>query len=213
MSTKLAIFDFDGTLADTYPVFIDSINTLAVKHRFRQVDAVDVPKLRGLSAAQVLAELQLPLRRLPAVTVDFRGIMRERIGEIKPFPGVPNALRTLAEDPHVALAIATSNSADIVEAVLGSSLLGCFVAVECGASIFGKSRRLRRILASTRTSRDEAMYIGDEIRDAHAAKRVGIAFSAVAWGYTQSGALLGLNIARMFQTPGDLLDLSTRHAR
>ena len=35
---RLALFDFDGTLADSYPVFADSLNGLAARHGFRQTE-------------------------------------------------------------------------------------------------------------------------------------------------------------------------------
>ena len=49
-SYKLAIFDFDGTLADTFPWFCSVINDVAVRYRFRQIDPAETDALRGLSA-------------------------------------------------------------------------------------------------------------------------------------------------------------------
>ncbi|MNN76752.1 hypothetical protein D3C81_1931600 [compost metagenome] len=34
MKIKLPIVDFDGTIADTYPVLADSLNVLAARHGF-----------------------------------------------------------------------------------------------------------------------------------------------------------------------------------
>lgn len=207
MVTRLAIFDFDGTLADTYPISVDLLNELAVRHRFRQVADDETHTLRRMSAREVLAELQLPLWRVPAVLSDFRKIMRRRISEIQPFSGVVDTLQTMAADRRVALALATSNSVDNVKAVLGSSLLGRFSAVECGSTLFGKSHRLRRILKKMRIDRSEAIYIGDEIRDAEAAEQVGVKFGAVAWGYTDLEALARLNPSKIFRIPADMLHL------
>ncbi|WP_404842418.1 HAD hydrolase-like protein [Burkholderia vietnamiensis] len=53
MTLRLALFDFDGTLADSYPVFADSLNGLAARHGFRQTADGDQRKLRGLSASEV----------------------------------------------------------------------------------------------------------------------------------------------------------------
>jgi phosphoglycolate phosphatase len=206
-ATRLAIFDFDGTLADSFTVFAESVNALAVRHRFRQVEQHEVHTLRQLGATEVLEELHLPLWRVPAVLSDFRKVMRQRIDEIQPFPGVIDALQTMAAQGHVKLALATSNSISNVKAVLGSSVLDCFAAVECGSSLFGKPHRLRRILATTQIDNAKAIYIGDEIRDAVAAQRVGVSFGAVAWGYTDPQALARVNPARIFYVPSDLLRL------
>ena len=207
MPTKLVIFDFDGTLADTYPVFIDSINALAARHRFRQVTNHDEHALRQLSAIDILRELRLPLWRVPAVASDFRAIMRARIHEVQPFPDIVETLKTMA-DRRVALAVATSNSIDNVSAVVGSSLLRDLAALECGSPLFGKQHRLRRILQKTQVDGSEAIYVGDEIRDAEAARRAGMPFGAVAWGYTALDALLRHNPEEVFRTPAELLRLS-----
>jgi hypothetical protein len=47
---KLAIFDFDGTLSDSFPWFLRVVNSIADKHRFRRIEADDVEMLRGKSS-------------------------------------------------------------------------------------------------------------------------------------------------------------------
>lgn len=205
MTIKLVIFDFDGTIADTYPVFADSLNSLAIRHGFRQVAFDEQHKLRGMSATEVIRELQIPLWKVPMVLSDFRRIMRQRIDEIHPFAGIVNVLHAM--QGCVELAVATSNSIDNVTAVLGGSLINRFAVLECGSTMFGKSHRLRRILKKTRTDKSEAIYVGDEIRDAQAAEQVGVSFGAVAWGYTDIGALLRTNPTNVFTAPGELLGL------
>jgi phosphoglycolate phosphatase len=207
MTIKLAIFDFDGTLADTFPLFVESLNVLATRHSFRQVAHDEVNTLRGLSAREILRELRLPVWRVPKVLSDFRDIMQRRVGEIRPFAGINDALQTVA-DRNVILALATSNSFRNVEAVLGHALIQRFAAIECGSGLFGKARRLRRILQLTHTDRKDAIYIGDEIRDAHAARKIGIKFGAVAWGYTEFDALTSLRPDSTFNKPVDLFDLA-----
>jgi phosphoglycolate phosphatase len=205
---KLAIFDFDGTLANTFPLFVDTLGDLAIRHNFKMPLQTDVDKLRGSSAKDILRELQLPLWRVPKVLADFRDVMRERINEIRPFDGIIDALQTLA-DQKIMLAVATSNSLNNVETVLGPALISRFAAIECGATLFGKARRLRRVLHATHTEKVNAIYIGDEIRDADAARKIGIQFGAVAWGYTDLRAMLPLQPRVIFKTPQDLLTLAS----
>lgn len=40
---------------------------------------------------------------------------------------------------------------------------------------------------------EDRLAIGDEIRDAHAAQKTGMAFGAVAWGYTNPEAMRALS--------------------
>jgi phosphoglycolate phosphatase len=203
---KLAIFDFDGTLADTYPVFADSINALAVRHGFRQVTLEEQGRLRGLGIKDIMRELELPVWKLPAVVADFRKVMQRRIHEVRPFADVAAVLSEMLQT-GTQLAVATSNSSANVRAVLGEVLIGHFAAMECDASLFGKAQRLRRILKATQTDKADAIYIGDEIRDAEAAAAVGVAFGAVAWGYTHLDALLRMVPRRVFRVPVDMLQV------
>jgi phosphoglycolate phosphatase len=46
MRYRLAIFDFDGTLADSFPFFVSVFNELAMRHRFRSIDLAEVERLR-----------------------------------------------------------------------------------------------------------------------------------------------------------------------
>jgi phosphoglycolate phosphatase len=154
----------------------------------------------------VMRELELPLWKVPAVLADFRNVMQQRIDEIRPFSDMLEVLSQMLQ-AGVRLALATSNSRANVKAVLGEPLISRFVALECDSTVFGKARRLRRILKATRTDQAEAIYIGDEIRDAEAAAKVGVAFGAVAWGYTHLDALLKMNPGQVFRVPGDMLRL------
>jgi phosphoglycolate phosphatase len=207
MTTQLAVFDFDGTLADTWPVFTSSLGMLAAKHGFREVRHDETERLRRLSAVEILRELELPLWRVPAVLSDFRKIVQERVDEVQPFAGITEALHVLA-DRHTALAVATSNSVANVYAVLGRSLVSRFTAVQCGSPLLGKSRRLRQILKTAGIGHLDAIYIGDEIRDAQAAAEVGMRFGAVAWGYTDLSALVGFAPDEIFHTPADVAMLN-----
>jgi len=206
MTIKLVIFDFDGTLADSYAVFADSVNVLAERHGFRRVTLDESHSLRGMSASELLRELHLPPWKVPAVMADFRNILQQRIHDIHPFPGVVDVLLEML-DKRIQLALATSNTLRNVSVVLGDGLISRFAAVECGTSLFGKSHRLRRILKQRRTAKHEAIYVGDEIRDAEAAQEIGITFGAVAWGYTTPEALRRTNPGRFFRVPADMLKL------
>jgi phosphoglycolate phosphatase len=206
MSIKLCIFDFDGTLADTFPVLLSSLDALAKQHRFRQLPKELRAGLHKMSAMKVLRELDIPMWKAPGVLTDVRKIMQDRINEIRLFPGIFCVLETLRLR-KIGLAVVTSNSFENVRTILGDSLVTQLIAVECGSSLFGKAQRLRRVIKKSRVHRDSVLYIGDEIRDAEAADRVGVQFGAVSWGYTELVALMRTEPATFFRTPGDLLDL------
>jgi phosphoglycolate phosphatase len=174
MTYRLAIFDFDGTLADTFPFFLSVFNVIADKHGFRRIGADDADQLRHLGVREIMAHLGMPAWKLPLAS--------------KSFIGIPDTLRLLAAR-GVRLAVVTSNAEHNVRTVLGPELAGLVARYECGMSVFGKARRIRGVLRAEGMAPDAAIYIGDQTTDLEAARDAGVAFGAVHWGFATIEAL------------------------
>jgi phosphoglycolate phosphatase len=207
---KLIIFDFDGTLANTFRVFLDIFDDLANKYKFRLFERHNLEYLRGLDARQILKHHKVPFWRLPHLSQEFRRTMERRLPGVALFEGIDAVLRELSAAP-VQLGIASSNSYANVIQVLGAIHTSSFRYFECGVSLFGKTAKLRSILARSKCKPSETVLIGDEIRDAEAAAAAGIPFAAVAWGYNHLNALrshgASLAISRVEEIPSKLFDL------
>ncbi|HEY6554047.1 MAG TPA: HAD hydrolase-like protein [Vicinamibacteria bacterium] len=204
MRYRLAIFDFDGTLADSFSWFLGVMNRLADDHGFRRIEEHEIETLRGRTARQNFADFGVPAWKLPRVGRDFRRHMARDIALIALFPGGDRLLRGLAER-GIRTAIVTSNSADNVRRVLGPENSALIQHYACGVSIFGKRAKLRGVLRDSGIAAAEAICIGDEIRDQEAARAEGIAFGAVSWGYTNPEALLAYEPEEMFSTVDEIL--------
>ena len=202
----LAVFDFDGTLADSFPFFAGVHNALARKHGFAEVAAHELDALRGLPTRELAARSGLPAWKLPIVARDF--IAQMQAAEAVPlFDGVAESLHA-AHARGLRLALVTSNARANVERVLGAPLAGLFDPVDCGASMFGKATRLRRVLRRRSVPPARAIYIGDQTADAEAARAAGMDFGAVAWGYATAAALDATGPARRFMSPIDWVALA-----
>lgn len=202
----LVIFDFDGTLADSFPWFLDTINGVADEFGFRRFDVERLDEIRSLSARALMARSGLRWWRVPAVAQRMRALMSAQIERIALFDGVAELLAHLAQ-AGVHLALVTSNSRANVERVLGPALLAQFRDVRCGAALLGKRRKLRASLRACGIPAARALCVGDEIRDAEAARQAGIAFAGVAWGYTLPAALQPQTPLPLLQRPAALLAL------
>lgn len=189
MKYRLAIFDFDGTLADSFPFFISVFNDLAQRHGFMKIAPEAVASLRGHSPRQMMQHVGMPAWKLPFVARDFIALMRDNAGAIKPFEGVAGLLSGL-DQAGIATAIVSSNSRDNILAVLGAETTACVRHLECGMSIFGKTPRIRKILGVLALPASDAIYIGDQISDMEAARKTGVAFGAVPWGYGSIESLM-----------------------
>jgi phosphoglycolate phosphatase len=182
MKYRLAIFDFDGTLADSFPFFIRVFNQLAEQHGFKGIDPHLIPAYRHYSARQMMQEVGLPAWKLPLVGRSFISLMKQNAAGIRLFEQVDELLPHLVNQ-GVTLAIVSSNSYDNVGRILGPENARLIKQFECGMSIFGKPARIRKVLKKTGIAGHEAIYIGDQVTDLEAARQEKIAFGAVAWGY------------------------------
>jgi phosphoglycolate phosphatase len=203
MTYQLAIFDFDGTLADTFPFFLSVFNTIADRHGFRRIDVKKAGELRHHGMRQVMAHVGLPAWKLPAASRTFMAMMKENAASIALFDGVAEALRHLAEQ-GVLVAVVSSNSEHNVRTVLGPELAGLVVHFDCGMSVFGKASRIRAVLRRCDVAARDAIYIGDQGTDAEASRKAGVDFGAVHWGYATIEALRQHGCAHEFITPLEL---------
>ncbi|MEA2095932.1 MAG: HAD hydrolase-like protein, partial [Candidatus Cloacimonadota bacterium] len=67
-----------------------------------------------------------------------------------------------------------------------------------GVSVFGKDSKLKKVLKMSGIKKEDAIYIGDELRDIQASKKVGIPCGSVTWGVNDADALAALSPDEMF---------------
>jgi phosphoglycolate phosphatase len=203
MKWQLVIFDFDGTLGDTFPWFTRVLNQVADKYRFRRVTAEEVDTIRGYEGRRILKHLGVPVWKAPLIANHLRMLMTRDIREVELFDGVKDMLRRLA-DKGIALAVVSSNAPENIGYVLGQELATLFSHYECGVSMFGKERKLRSILKKSGYSAADAIYIGDEIRDLQSARKIGLDFGAVSWGYNRIDAIKTYQPDYIFKDVADI---------
>ncbi|HEY9854757.1 MAG TPA: HAD hydrolase-like protein, partial [Stenomitos sp.] len=131
MSYKLLIFDFDGTIADSFPWFVGIVNQVAEKYRFRRIDESEIESLRSFDARQLIQHLGIPFWKLPFIARHMKRQMAREIHQIALFEGIPALLRQLSER-GVQLAMVSSNSVENIRRVLGPEIAGLFRYYECG---------------------------------------------------------------------------------
>jgi phosphoglycolate phosphatase len=201
---KLIIFDFDGTLADSFGCVLRLFDVAALRHGLRRVDPGDVDSLLSKDPKDIMRHLGIPAWKLPLVVASMRREMRRDIDRVRLFPGVTTLLDGLWER-GVALALVTSNSHDNVRCVLGPEMTARFRFFDCGVAVLGKRARLRKIVARSGLAREEIFCIGDEIRDLEAARKERLAFGAVSWGFAKPDLLAASGPDVLFMTPEEIM--------
>ena len=188
MPRPFVIFDFDGTIADSFVESLAAYNRIAPRLRLRSVQEHEVPGLRRMSAGELLRVLGIPMWKLPRLMIAVRADLHEHFHSVKPIAGIADELRNLgAAGCH--LAIVTSNSEENVRQFLARHHFAEFQTIVAGSSIFGKATRLRRLIRSAGADHATTVYIGDTVPDIRAAREAGTAAVAVAWGFSNRAPL------------------------
>lgn len=205
MNYKLIIFDFDGTLADSYPWFLSIAKDLLQQYHLPAMDISEIEKLRTLEIDQILKTYKIPLWKAIIIGNHLKKMMNNQINKVLMVDGIQSVIETLAAQ-DVRLSIVTSNAEQNVRRVLGQ-YISYFDPIESGVSIFGKESKFLKILRKTSIKSHEALSIGDEVRDLKSSHAAKIPFGAVSWGYTDRQTLLNHAPETIFDTPGQILEV------
>jgi phosphoglycolate phosphatase len=200
MAYKLIIFDLDGTLSDSFPWFLSVVSAVADKHGFKHMD--DIESMRGKTSREIIKALNVPLWRLPWIASDMRKLKSQGLDKIPLFPGVPDMLSALFH-AGLTIAVVSSDSEDNARRALGSSV--SFIRhFACAASLFGKASKFKQVMRTAAMPAEATLTVGDEVRDAEAAKAAGIDFAAVAWGYATVEALTKTGPVTVFASVNEI---------
>jgi phosphoglycolate phosphatase len=203
---KLLIFDFDGTLANSFPWVVAILDELAEKFNAKPVDHSRLDELKNYGPRKILKMHHVSVWKLPAILKFTRSRMKTNGESIHCFEGVAEMLRELKNN-DIHMALVTTNTCETVRRVLGDELYSFFHLFEDKVSIFGKPAALRRIIRKSGLDHSEMLAIGDEIRDIEAAKKVNIPFGAVSWGFSNLEAMASHKPEHTFTEMSQIVDL------
>ncbi|MCX5962546.1 MAG: HAD-IA family hydrolase [Cyanobacteria bacterium] len=180
---RMVIFDFDGTIADSFSIGVKIGNQLAREFGFPTITMATIDRWQHLSSKEIIHEIGVPFYRLPKIIRRFKSDMNREIPHLQPFDGMKEALRTLRSQ-GCRLGIVSSNSEDNVRSFLAvQSISHLFEFVISCPRLMGKDKALKRILKKQNIQPETVLYVGDETRDIDAAKRSNIRSAAVSWGF------------------------------
>jgi phosphoglycolate phosphatase len=195
MTQPLAVFDLDGTLVDTAPDLIDTLNLQFAREGLAPVEFDAARKLIG-GGIKRLIERALTLRSGHFSDHDVGRMYAEYLDHYaahiadrsRPFPGLEGALDDLAAAGW-RLAVCTNKLEWLSVRLLDALGLTARFALVCGQDTFGVQKPdpeiLRRTIAAAGGHPATSVMIGDSGTDIATARAAGIPVIVVDFGYSE----------------------------
>lgn len=206
MNNKIIVFDFDGTIADTYHALFELANELADEFGYKPIAQSDLLRLKNLSSWEIIKQAEIPLFKIPFLFKRIQSELSKEINQIDLFAGMETVLCQLKYRGY-RLGIITSNTEKNVKAVLANNKLdSLFEFIYAETTIFGKHRVINEMLRKKKINRKNIVYVGDETRDIRSAQKSKISVVAVAWGFNSKQVLAKQQPEFLVEQPVQLLE-------
>ncbi|MNL25511.1 Pyrophosphatase PpaX [compost metagenome] len=152
--------------------------------------------------------LKIPAYKLPALLIDGKKEYKKEIVTLEPVSGIREILLQLKEQGY-SLGILSSNTTENIHKFIALQHLDFFDCIHSATNLFGKHKAIASMVKKLGLSPDEILYIGDELRDIEACKKINAKVVAVTWGFDSPALLAQSSPDFICHTPEELLRLVT----
>jgi len=197
------VFDFDGTMVDTYDTVIDAYNRLAPFFRISKLENRDV--LRDYSFSEFVKEYNIASYKVFPLILALRFLInrRKKKGNFTVLPDVKEILFKL-KDKGYSLGIVSTNSFSFIKTVLERErIYQLFSFIKTSPFLSQKWKVLKKLKQYFK----KVYYVGDEGRDVVAARKAGVISVAVTWGFNTERNLLRYSPDFIVKEPIEILDI------
>jgi phosphoglycolate phosphatase len=195
MTAPTIVFDLDGTLIDTAPDLVDTLNVVFAREGWPPVPYETARNTIGGGARMMIARgiaaegIAVAPAKLEQLFADFIAHYTEHLADrSRPFPGLTDALDVLASG-GCRFAVCTNKLERLSVLLLKQLKLADRFAAICGQDTFGIQKPdpevLRRTVTAAGGSLPHAIMIGDSVTDIRTARAAGIPVIAVDFGYSE----------------------------
>lgn len=185
---KEIIFDFDGTVADSFGVMMEIFEEHKQEFGFENFGEEELKIYRQQGVASLIWEKKIPIWKVLKILRVGKKLMNQKIKSVRPFEGMGKVLLEL-EKRDLILGIISTNSEENISKFLKKNKIEVFDYVVGKGSLFGKTKVIKNILKKRKLNKEEILYVGDEVRDIEACKKIGVKIASVTWGFSDEKLL------------------------
>ena len=192
---RTIVFDLDGTLVDTAPDLISTLNLVLAGEGLPPVAYDDARRMIGGGARRMIERaLMAESREVPRPEIDrMYRIFIDHYGahiadRSRPFPQLDSVLQRLAGEGF-RLAVCTNKLEWLSVRLLETLNLSQYFAAICGQDTFGMQKpdpqMLRLTVRRAGGDAERAIMVGDSLTDVRTARAANVPVIAVDFGYSE----------------------------
>lgn len=208
-AARVLIFDFDGTIADS---FAPTMEILAREfrqwgNRFNRRYTPEM--LRGLTIREIMGTIPGGWWKFIYLFAKAKKHVQENASKINAYPGIIYTLRTLHDQGYLLLIVTSNNKKTVSEFLARFHLSELFADIYPTKGLFRKAKTLKKVLHQWQIipGNNRCFYVGDEIRDIQACKKINLPIIAVSYGFNSYAGLKKHHPNYLLKKPTQLLGL------
>ncbi len=149
--------------------------------------------------------LGVPVLQIPKLVSAGRQLYQENIRTLHIVPGMKEVIARVSSQGMKSSILSSNSEVNIRLILKNNKLDGAFKEIISAKHIFGKHHSIRKVMKQWGTSPSRMIYVGDELRDIEACRKLGVPIVAVTWGYDSPHLLLSGKPDYIVNSPGELL--------
>ena len=209
MRYDTVIFDLDGTLLNTIPDIVPSVNSILKANGLPQKTTEQVQAQVGFGVEYLLANLGVPDKLIADAALEMgRGFAEIQKSNSFLYPGIAEMIEEFSAKKIGMLVLSNKLQIGVEKSVIDHLKFAPFLGIR--GSLPGKPAKpspdvLWEMLAEFELTAEKVLFVGDGEPDIMTSKAAGIDCMSVLWGFREEEQLVAAGAKLFAETPEDVV--------